>query len=71
MTSKQQLTLFKFLAVSAALLYLYKLTKAQGLTMSGKYNPESIAGLGAQLLPEDYRNHATRIGVAVLKRYIH
>lgn len=68
MTKNQELTLFKFLAVGAALLYLYKLTKAEGGTLQGKINPENIANLGSHLFPKEYRPHAKAMGRVVLNR---
>lgn len=67
MTHKQ-LTLLKFIAVAAAGYYLYHLNKAQGGTMQGKINPDKIAGLGASLLPKEYRPYATQLGAAFLRR---
>lgn len=70
MKNDKELIVFKLLAVGAALLYLYKLQKKNGGTLQGRYNPESIASLAAQLLPQEYRRQATQVGTAILDRMI-
>lgn len=70
MKTKEQLLIFKLVAVSAALLYLYKLTKSQGGSMQGKYNPDNIAKLASHLLPEEYRGQARKIGKVLLTRMV-
>lgn len=70
MKKDQNLLIFKIIAVSAALLYLYKSTKANGGTMAGKYNPEAFANLGAQLFPAEYRGHVRKYGTQALTKLI-
>lgn len=70
MKHDRELIFFKLLAVSAALLYLYKLSKQNGGTLQGKYNPEKIAGLAAQLVPQEYRKQARQYGTMFLNRVI-
>ena len=68
--SDKSLTVYKLLAVGAALLYLYKMTQKSGGSMAGKYSPESFAHLASQLVPQEYRPHAKQMGVAILNRII-
>jgi hypothetical protein len=70
MTTHQRLTLYKFLAVSAAFFYLYKLSRAQGKSLQGRVNPEKIVGLGSQLLPEELRPYAKKFGVHAMNKII-
>ena len=70
MKHDKELLLLKLVAVGTALFYLYKLHKKNGGSLAGKYNPEKIAGLAAQLVPEEYRPQARQFGTAVLNRVI-
>jgi|GEM_PF-3743942 len=70
MKHDRELLILKLVAVSAALFYLYKLHKKNGGSLSGKYNPEKIAGLAAQLVPENYRSEARRYGTMILNKVI-
>lgn len=66
----KELTFYKLLAVSAALLFLYKYTKKTGGTMTGRYNPDNIANLASHLLPEEYRGHARTLGKVILTKLV-
>ena len=59
---------WKLIAVLAALAYLYKVSKATGEPMHGKYRPEQVANLAAQLLPKEYRPQARQLGAVMLNR---
>lgn len=66
----KELTFYKLLAVSAALLFLYKYTKKTGGTMTGRYNPDNIANLASHLFPQEYRPHARSIGKVIINRMV-
>lgn len=70
MKHDKELIVLKLVAVSAALFYLYKLYQKNGGSLSGKYNPDKIAGLAAQLVPEEYRPQARKLGSTILNRII-
>lgn len=70
MKHDRELLMLKLFAVGAALFYLYKLHQKNGGSLAGKYNPEKIAGLAAQLVPEEYRSQARRVGTTLLNRII-
>jgi hypothetical protein len=70
MKNDKTLITLKLIAVCSALLYLYKLHQKNGGSLAGKYNPDKIAGLAAQLVPEEYRSQARKFGTVVLNRFI-
>jgi hypothetical protein len=70
MRHDKELTFLKLVAVGTALFYLYKLHQKNGGTLAGKYNPEKIANLAAQLVPPEYRGHARQFGTTLLNRII-
>ena len=70
MKKDRELIFLKLFAVSAALFYLYRLHQKNGGTLAGKYNPEKIANLAAQLVPEEYRPQARKISTTLLNRII-
>lgn len=66
--SRDNLLLFKLLAVGAGLLYVYKL-KQSGASMGNiRVNPEKIAGLAAQLVEPKYRKGVARFGARAIER---
>ena len=70
--SKNELNLFKLIAVGAALLYLYKLSKAQGTSLAGnpyaEVKSEQVVNLASEFIPKEYRPYARKIGNAVMTR---
>lgn len=70
MTDKQQLNALKFLAVATAAWYLYHKAKSQGQSLEGRINIDQIAGLGASLLPAEYRGRAKHYGSKIIKNLI-
>lgn len=70
MKHDKELITLKLIAVTAALFYLYRLYQKNGGSLAGKYNPDKIAGLAAQLVPEEYRPEARKFGTTILNRII-
>ena len=70
MKNDRELIVLKLLAVTAALFYLYRLHQKNGGTLAGKYNPDKIASLAAQLVPEEFRPQARQMGTTLLNRII-
>jgi len=68
MKHTKELTMFKVIAVGAAMLYLYKLNKAQGTSMAGKINPDNIAKLASHLFPHEYRREAQMYGSQIIRK---
>lgn len=75
MTKDQELLLFKFFAFGAVVLYLYKASQASGGTLKGNpmianLDADKVSRLGAQFVPEAYRNHAAKLGKMALDRIL-
>jgi hypothetical protein len=63
----KDLLIWKGLALAGVLVYLYKVTKANGGTLTGNsmgvnINPEKVIGLASQFVPEHQRRNARVIG---------
>ena len=73
MEKEKELQLYKLLAAGAALLYLYKVTKANGGTLKGnsmgvQVQTDNIVKLAAQFVPREFRPHAKVMGSQILNR---
>lgn len=70
MNKNQELLVWKAVAVAAALLYLYKVAKANGGTLEGNnlginVNPEKVVHLASQFVPQEFRPKAREVGMKV------
>jgi hypothetical protein len=73
MTKDQEMMMFKLLAFGAVVLYFYKAAQAQGGTLAGNpylkgVDPGKIARIGSAFVPQEYREHAEKLGRAALDR---
>ncbi len=67
--------IWKAIAFGAAMVYLYKASKASGGTLSQnpygiKLNPERVATFASMFAPKDYRHHARQLGQVLLEKYL-
>lgn len=65
--------LWKLVALSAVILYMYKVSKANGGSLQGhpmmrQFNPDRAASLAASLLPEEWRPQAKQVSRVVIDR---
>jgi hypothetical protein len=64
----KDLLFLKLIAVSAALIYVYR-AKQKGVSLGNmKVNPEKIANLAANFVPREFRGHARQLGSLAIKR---
>lgn len=73
--NNRDLMIWKAVAFAAAIVYLYKASKANGGTLAQnpygiKLNPERVASFASMFAPQDYRHHAKQLGQAILERYL-
>ena len=74
MDSKNNLILWKLVAVSAAIFYVYKVSKANGGTLNGNpmgvtINRESLLNLASHLAPIEHRSTIRSFGHKLLESY--
>ena len=72
---RPDLMFWKAVALAAALFYVYKVTKANGGTLSGNtmginLNPDKIVDMAAHFVPKDFRHHARTAGKAIIQNYM-
>lgn len=73
MSSNKELEFWKLIAAGAALFYLYKMSKAQGMTLGS--NPQGVevkskafVNLASQFVPSEYRPKARELGHKFFKK---
>jgi hypothetical protein len=73
--SEKELQFFKLVAVGAALLYLYKASKASGSTLAGnpyaQVQSDQVVKLASQFVPREWRGSAVQLGNAIMERIQH
>jgi len=73
MSLNKNIELWKLIAAGAALVYLYKMSKSQGLTMA--QNPDGVqvktkafVNLASQFVPPEYRQEARNVGHQIMNK---
>lgn len=73
--NNRDVMIWKAIAFSAALVYLYKASKASGGSLAQnpygiKINPERVATFASMFAPPHYRHHARQLGQVLLEKYL-